>query len=203
MPDKTRLYFIKWNVKDWLTDTARLPLAVQGLWARILCQMLLEPTRGVYERTIVEAARELGCTKEELHTYLADLSKFKSVTFRNDIVTLKSARMIRDESERINHANRQARYRSKRESDATVTHECQKSDRHMLDVRSYKEKEKERESERVTPTANPKGLPASALQHPNIQKVQQVFKRPPPEPDWEAGAKFFGDLKTKFPRGAK
>ncbi len=195
----SKLYYIPLNVKDWLTDTARLSLAAQGLFARILCLMLLEPEIGVYERTILEACRELGCTKEELLTHLSELSKFKTVRIDKDIVRVVSGRMQRDETDRKLNADYQTAHRRK----AIVRDMSGDSKGQKLVVSSYKEKEKERESDTVRQVdpapAYPKGL---ALDQPKERpRLPSPVKHPTQDltdDEWAAGAEFFGKIKKNF-----
>lgn len=227
MPSKSiRLFFIKWNVRDWLTDTARLSLAAQGLWARLLCLMLLEPERGVYERTIPEACRELGCSQEELNRLVEELVKFKKVSISKEIVRAMSGRMVRDETARESNAVYQLAHRRK----TIVRGMSENSKGQKLEVRCYKhltsnDKKEEKTAIATAPAQAQVSAPATPsgptpklnleptptqFKHPNVQAVEKVFAKATPaarpkDPEldaatWEEGATFFASLKAKYAR---
>lgn len=184
---------MKFEPKDWLTDTARLSKPAKALWIDILCHMFFEPEQGVYKRTLAEASRELSWDAKELSTIVHELGKVASVNVTsNGDVTVVSRRMQRDALERKDNAIRQARYRR----NAVVTPPSRESNADSYSYSHSYLKENKEKGTAVTPA--PAQAPASPKgPTPSPSRAKET------EPNWDDAVKFFGDLKSKFPKRQK
>lgn len=130
--------YMPFFVRDWLTDTelACCSLETQGFWIALLANMWVAPDRGVLQdKSPKQLASMTRCETEEAVRCLAELEgeKVATITRRHGKVTVKSRRMLRDEKERKDAAERQKRKREReraeasRESHAAVTPKSQRS----------------------------------------------------------------------------
>lgn len=172
-----KLPFFPFYPLDWLRDTGGLSDKAKSVWIDILAYAWNEPTRGVYERSREAFCKQLRVDPADLLSILGQLTTVSVLTASDKIVTVKCRRMMKFDSERINHRNRQARYMQGRKNDAMLTVQT-------LDVRSQtleekKEKEEERERKDGTATrpraiAQKPGAPTpGSIQDPNQDPLIQ------------------------------
>lgn len=110
---------------DHQRDTRPLSRAVRGDWMDILTQLHFAPTRGSLTLSLEAWGKVVGISGEEFEkTTLEELRHCricKIVTQRNGNITLISRRMVREEKDRKNNAERQGRHRKKKESNGQIT----------------------------------------------------------------------------------
>jgi len=155
---------MKWFPADWINDTRCLSLAAKGAWIDILNFMWNSPNRGKWEGSIMELSRLLGCLPDETKEILVELGKVGSVTFRNNSVTLENRRMIKQETYYKSNANRQAKFRSNANSNASVTDKT-------LDVR------RSQDVRLLKTTAGSPPLDASLSEYVNVWKAKPESER--------------------------
>jgi hypothetical protein len=113
-------------VKDWLSDP-QLKMAshsTKGIWADMLCFMWDAPMRGELAGTYIQIQRMIGATTADLNLFLSEAKALQfcdiSVT-DNENVTVRNRRMWREEKDRKNNRERQAKFRGKQENNKEVT----------------------------------------------------------------------------------
>jgi len=120
------LPWLKWYPSDWLRDTRALTLAAKGAWIDILSALHNARPYGTKTATIEQWARIVGASEGECAGILRELDKSgvaDVVTLGNSDVTVKSRRMIREETQRAGLRERVARHRLKERSETGVTDE--------------------------------------------------------------------------------
>lgn len=106
---------------DWMNDTMILSAEARGCWINLLCLMWNAPKRGEWTGTFEEFGRVTGTPWEHAPRLINELAKVATVTKRDIEVTLHNRRMLREDLDYKDHANRQKRYRALHKSDAIVT----------------------------------------------------------------------------------
>jgi hypothetical protein len=113
-------------VKDWLSD-AQLKMAshsTKGIWADMLCFMWDTPVRGEFTGSVEQMKRALGANDLDFQRFI---NESKSLLFcdisvtDNEIITVRNRRMWRDEKDRKNNRDRQARHRNKHNNNKKIT----------------------------------------------------------------------------------
>lgn len=113
---------MKWYPADWINDTRELSPEAKAAWIDILCLMWNAPERGVWKGSYEQFARATGLPWEIAPRVVTELShKTSRVTFRDSEVTIENRRMVNQEIDYKDNANRQAKFRSKRTSNEKVT----------------------------------------------------------------------------------
>ena len=118
---------------DWSRDMEEHPLEIEGSWVRICCKLWYSETRGRLTKTVEQWGRILREPEEETIRILSYLKNEKignisdDFTHCNDLVTVVSRRMVRDEKEREMTRLRVERFREKKTGNAPVTPMKQRS----------------------------------------------------------------------------
>ena len=117
---------------DWTRDLEEHPLEIEGAWIRICCKLWWSETRGKLTRTVDQWAKILRVEKDkavEILEYIQDQKignipeEFEVLGVTgNDIVTVISRRMVKDEKERHLTKLRVQKHREKQTCNASVTH---------------------------------------------------------------------------------
>ena len=114
--------------KDWRDDPALLMCSrtARSVWIDMLCLMFAAPVRGVCCSSDGEPWRDREIAKAlggDISTNMACIRQLlaKGVASRNERGAIYSRRMVNDERERQQNANRQALFRSNGKSNAEVT----------------------------------------------------------------------------------
>lgn len=110
-------------VLDYMDDADGLCAASNGIWIRMLCKLHRAKIRGEVTATFDSWCRKCNCTRDELENFFRenDVEEVADVTVSDEIVTVKSRRMIRERKEREGAAKRQREYMSRRSNDGQVT----------------------------------------------------------------------------------
>lgn len=116
-----KLSFMKFYPADWINDTRSLSAEAKGCWMDLLCFMWNAPERGKWEGTFQEFARVTGTPWESAPALIQELHKVATVTIRNNLVTLINRRMSRQETHYNLASERQRRWRSNANRNASVT----------------------------------------------------------------------------------
>jgi len=111
MPPKYN--WLKWYPVDWIADTRVLSLDARGAWVDILCFAFFSKNKGVYERSISEAKRELGIPEKDWERVVSEIAKVATVRFSKDSISVTSRRMVHEEKMRKMNSKYQAKHRSK------------------------------------------------------------------------------------------
>lgn len=116
---------------DWTRDLEEHPLEIEGAWIRICCKLWWSETRGKLTRTVEQWAKILRVEEDKAVEILEYIQKQKigniPETFDpigvtgNELVTVVSRRMVKDEKERSSTKLRVQRYRERQASNAPVT----------------------------------------------------------------------------------
>jgi|CXWL01.1.fsa_nt_gi uncharacterized protein YdaU (DUF1376 family) len=130
-----KLPWMQFYPADYLLDTQLLSPASRGIWMDLICHLWRAETRGTMTLSREHWARLLRCTVKEATHALDELLSHgicNAVTLGNDDVTLSSRRLVREEKRRRGAAMRVSRHREKRECNAPVTGENQKSESEVI-----------------------------------------------------------------------
>jgi len=118
---------------DWARDLEEHTLEIEGAWIRICCKLWWSDTRGRLTKTVLQWSRILRVSTDDtirILTYIKNESIGKiSCDFRgcNDLVTVISRRMERDEKDREMNRLRVKKFRGKCDSNAPVMAMSQRS----------------------------------------------------------------------------
>jgi hypothetical protein len=119
--------YLPWYVGDWRKDPAVTALSpeARAFWREALDILHEAPTRGTHTASIDSWARMTYVPVDWVEMFLREnkVCNTAGVSMRNGKVTLVSRRMAREEKQRVDNKNRQAKYRS----NAGVTQESQES----------------------------------------------------------------------------
>lgn len=131
-------WFDKWEWPTWKADAAvrRLTAHARLLWFELLGDMHIQNTYTT-SGTPESIARAVGClTPVEVRAALDDLQtcEVADVTWRDDHVTLTSRRRLKAHKARQSNAQRQARYRDSRQSNADATERSKKLEVEKLET---------------------------------------------------------------------
>lgn len=137
MPKSKKYWYMQFDINAWENDPAlnRCSMSTRGIWSLILCQMYRDDRSGTIAGTVVELARIVRCTPEEMTTAINELKATgtadillhcnANVTGSNTSVTsnvtIICRRMKREYKARKGIALRVASHRQKRECNANVT----------------------------------------------------------------------------------
>ena len=139
-----KLPWFKFFPGDWLKDPhlRKCSPETKGIWIDIICLMWEEDDRGILEGTYEELGRMLGQNTECLKRAATELktTKTATVTFSNDVITIKSRRILRDERLRESNRSRQSKHRS----NTNITVESQGNNQEKSEVRGQRSDEKDK-----------------------------------------------------------
>lgn len=130
----------------------------------VICHLWRAETRGTMTLSKEHWARLLRCTVREVTHALDELSTHQicnAVTHANGDVTLSSRRLVKEEKRRRGAAMRVSRHRKKRECNAPVTGENQKSESEVIYQNQKSESEEEREEKKEKSCGQVRTLPAA------------------------------------------
>ncbi|OPY91890.1 MAG: hypothetical protein A4E73_01694 [Syntrophaceae bacterium PtaU1.Bin231] len=112
--------------KDWLSDP-QLKMAshsTKGIWADMLCFMFPAPVRGELTGTKEQLRKLVSATESDMERFWSEATTLLfcdiSVT-DNEIVTVRNRRMWREEKDKKDNRERQARYRGKHKNNGEIT----------------------------------------------------------------------------------
>lgn len=132
---------------DWTRDLEEHPLEIEGAWIRICCKLWWSETRGKLTKSPLQWARVLRVTEDKAMEILNYIQSEKigkipqDLSQCNDIVTVMSRRMVRDNKERELTRLRVKRYREKKACNGSVTQMKQDSSSSSSSSKEiYKEK---------------------------------------------------------------
>jgi hypothetical protein len=120
MSKADKLWFMQFNVGDWLKDpcVSLLRPATRGIWMDAICVMHELDQCGQIHGTVSDLARVCRCSPNEMRAALDDLKQRNAaeVTERNGLVTLLNRRMRRLWTDRKSNAERQQRWKSAKQA---------------------------------------------------------------------------------------
>lgn len=128
-----RLPWMPFYPADYLLDTRPLTLAERGLWMDLLCVLWREDTRGSGTYPADVWAGKCSCSVEQFLTHLQGI-KYHAVglvSIVNDVVSIQSRRMTREQTRREQNKLAQQKHRQQSvsmPSSAIVISHSQKSE---------------------------------------------------------------------------
>jgi hypothetical protein len=113
-------------VKDWLSDPQlrMASFSTKGIWIDMLCFMWQAPVKGELCGDASELQKLLGSNDNDFQQFIVDVNKYDFCYISvsdNKIITVRNRRMFRDENDKKNNRERQARYQSKRRDNKNIT----------------------------------------------------------------------------------
>ena len=159
-----KLPWMQFYPADYLLDTQLLSPASRGIWMDVICHLWRSETRGTMTLSREHWARLLRCTVKEFSHALDELQSQQicnAVTLSNNDVTLSSRRLVKEEKRRRGAAMRVSRHRKKRDCNAPVTGENQKSESEVIYQNQKSESEEEREEKKEKSCGQVRTLPAA------------------------------------------
>lgn len=157
-----KLPWMQFYPADYLLDTQLLSPVSRGIWMDLICHLWRAEPRGTMTLSREHWARLLRCTVKEATHALDELLSHgicNAVTLGNGDVTLSSRRLVREEKRRRGAAMRVSRHRKKRECNAPVTGENQKSESEVIYQNQNQISEEEREEKKEKIGGQLKTLP--------------------------------------------
>lgn len=157
---------------DWLYDTRVLTDAEKATMIDLLCFMWNAPVRGQLTGHPQDLARMVGREWFDFRVIMEGLKNknILDLTEADQILTIVSRRMKREENSRESHRSKQKRYADKLKADRKLTHK--KSE----DIRQKRDKDNDKDrnavaEKRDTPPADPKAASLPAVPEPVALEV--------------------------------
>lgn len=175
-----KLPWMQFYPADYLLDTQLLSPAGRGIWMDLICHLWRAEPRGTLTLSREHWSRLLRCTVKEFMHYLDELHSHgicNAVTLANGDVTLSSRRLLREEKRRRGAAMRVSRHRKKRDCNASVTGENQKSESEVIYQNQNQISEEEREEKKEKSGGQVKTLPAAPKSAATWEAYAGAYRR--------------------------
>lgn len=117
-----KLPYTQFYVADWLSDTAPLSAQARGVWIDLICFLWRAEPRGRLSYPREVWLRILRLDDLVFDVVLEELTAFRICNITcNDLVTIESRRIVREEKKRENNRMRVEKWRHNKDGNASVT----------------------------------------------------------------------------------